>query len=151
MDTLLPHTDETGRLRKIPAVVRVYLTALAFCAVVIVAGGCRSDGPMVALAPDVGPVVAGGQVALLANTSEKDPAGLPQGWAWEVNGVLGGSPFYGQVGPDGVYVAPEVDTTRKFTVRLVRQRPDGRAGEVLAVRQIMVLPRGEARPEGDAS
>ena len=119
---------------------RVYVVLITVCLVWLIAAGCSGVGPRVEMAPESGPVVAGEQVRLL-RAREGVAELLPEGLTWEVDGVPGGSPFYGQILPDGVYIAPEVSVPRSFTVRLIRQSRDGERAEVLATRTIDVLPR----------
>ena len=119
---------------------RVYVVLITVCLVWLYAAGCSGVGPRVEMAPETGPVVAGEQVRLL-RSREGVAELLPEGFAWEVDGVPGGSPFYGQILPDGVYIAPDVSAPRSFTVRLIRQSKDGARSEVLATRTIDVLPR----------
>lgn len=121
---------------------RVYVVLITVCLVWIYAAGCSNHGPRVEMAPQSGPVIAGEQVRLLQSRDGVAEL-LPEGLAWEVDGVPGGSPFYGQVLADGVYVAPEVSAPRSFTVRLVRRNKGG--AEVLATRVIDVLPRPRAQ------
>lgn len=120
---------------------KAYVFVLTLCLVWMLAVGCSGPAERVDMAPEAGPVVSGERVPLIrarAGVAEL----LPEGLAWEVDGVPGGSPFYGQILADGVYVAPEVSTPRSFTVRLVRQSKSGETREVIATRVIDVLPKG---------
>lgn len=108
--------------------------------------GCSASGTpatRIELAGESSTLRPGESAMLRLRDGEGRPVLLPENASWVINGVPGGSPFYGQITDRATYIAPDVPAPRRFEIRLVRPGKKSGEQEVLAVGWIDVAPGEE--------